>query len=53
MPNAHTPITVDDLHEAFVDLRRRALEVEPGSWWLKQAELTTLGYEAIVLEVAD
>lgn len=39
-------------HEAFVALRAGAREVEPGSWWLSQSELTTLGYEAIVDEVA-
>lgn len=45
--------TDSDLHEAFLALRAGARECEPNSWWLSQTELTTLGYEAIVREVAD
>jgi len=53
MPNAHNRLTAEELHASFTDLRREAHEVEPASWWLNQSELTTLGYEVIVQEVAD
>ena len=53
MTNDASGATRPDIHQLFVDLRAGAREQEPGSWWLRQTELTTLGYEAIVGEVAD
>jgi ubiquinone/menaquinone biosynthesis C-methylase UbiE len=55
LPMQTTPTTSaqTDVHEAFLSLRAGARACEPDSWWLKQTELTTLGYEAIVAEVAD
>ncbi len=46
-------IRTEDLHEAFLGLKAGAREIEPGGWWLNQSELTTLGYEAIVRDVAE
>lgn len=47
------PAGIDqEIHEAFLALRDGARAVEPESWWLRQSELTTLGYEAIVSEAA-
>jgi len=42
-----------ELHERFTTLRAEARTVEPESWWLKATELTSLGYEAIVVEIAE
>jgi len=42
----------DALHTSFRELRDAARELSPNEWWLKQTELTTLGYEAIVYEIA-
>jgi SAM-dependent methyltransferase len=42
-----------NLHNDFVELRAHARELEPDSWWLNATELTTLGYEAIVTEIAE
>ena len=40
------------LHNAFVELRAGARAVHPDDWWLQQTELTTLGYETILSEIA-
>lgn len=40
------------LHDNFVELRAAARAVHPEDWWLQQTELTTLGYEAILDEIA-
>lgn len=54
----HRIHTLDDrdsaaLHASFTALRAGAREAWPGDWWLKQTELTTLGYEAILGEIAS
>lgn len=52
---AHTtpPSDRELLHANFRELRDRAREVSPNDWWLKQTELTTLGYEGILHEIAS
>jgi SAM-dependent methyltransferase len=42
-----------EIHERFLELRSRAREIEPDSWWLKATDLTSLGYEAIVSEIIN
>lgn len=49
-------LTAEDkasLHERFARLRDEARAAVGDDWYLSQTELTTLGYEAIVAEVAD
>jgi len=41
------------IHDDFARLRSETRAVAPDSWWLKQTELTTLGYEGIMAEIAE
>ncbi|MGB4593280.1 MAG: methyltransferase domain-containing protein [Coriobacteriia bacterium] len=41
------------LHDSFMELRAAARAVEPDAWWLQLTELTTLGYESILDEIAS
>jgi len=40
------------LHDSFAELRADARALFPNDWWLSQTELTTLGYEHILGEIA-
>lgn len=53
-PRTYTLSPADQahLHDSFVELRAETRALYPNDWWLQQTELTTLGYEGILGEIA-
>lgn len=47
-----SPADRELLHDSFAELRADARALFPNDWWLSQTELTTLGYEGILGEIA-